>query len=93
MFIRNTTISLDREQKSKFDFDKTFNGYKKKKASCRYFYASSLPVQVYAELRAGLKPPRLLKLHGDFSDVGRREFVAGHSDYRQLMVRDIAFSK
>ena len=29
MFIRNTTISLDRELKSKFDFDKTFNGYKK----------------------------------------------------------------
>lgn len=49
--------------------------------------------QVYAELRAGIRPPRLLKLHGDFTEVGKNELVAGHADYRQLMVRDVAFSR
>eukprot|EP00117_Sycon_ciliatum_P048255 scpid28945/ scgid1940/ len=49
--------------------------------------------EVFAELRAGLNPPRLLKLHGDFTLKGRPELVAGHADYRRLMVHGIAFTR
>jgi hypothetical protein len=49
--------------------------------------------QVYAELRAGIRPTRILKLHGDFTEEGKNELVAGHADYRKLMVRDVAFSR
>jgi hypothetical protein len=43
--------------------------------------------RMYAELKAGLRPPPLLKLHGDFERG--EEFVLGHSDYRRLMARDV----
>jgi hypothetical protein len=64
------------------------------------FFKTDLPVRfrrdtqlVYAELRAGIRPPRLLKLHGDFTENGIKELVAGHSDYRQLMIRDVGFHR
>ncbi|XP_062508684.1 uncharacterized protein LOC134184929 [Corticium candelabrum] len=49
--------------------------------------------QVYAELRSDVRPTRLLKLHGDFTENGKKEVIAGHADYRQLMVRDVAFNR
>lgn len=52
-------------------------------------YRRDVP-QLFAELKAGLRVPRLFKLHGDVSDRGRDEFVGGHADYRRLMVRDVA---
>lgn len=45
--------------------------------------------QLYAELKAGIQPARIFKLHGDFTPRGRREFVSGHGDYRKLLVRDV----
>ena len=53
----------------------------------------TFPLKVFAELRAGLSPPRLLKLHGDFTERGRHELVAGHADYRRLMVHEVAFAR
>ena len=32
---------------------------------------------------------RLWKLHGDFSERGRDEFVCGHADYRKLITNDV----
>lgn len=58
-------------------------------------YAHALPVRFrrdarrfYAEVKAGIRPGPLLKLHGD---LGARsdEFVLGHGDYRRLMTRDV----
>jgi len=44
---------------------------------------------VFAMVKAGHRPPPLFKLHGDFSEEGKDEFVFGHADYRHLMVRDV----
>ena len=44
----------------------------------------------FAELKAGMQPAPLFKLHGDWSKSGRPEFIAGHSDFRKLMVRDVS---
>lgn len=58
-------------------------------------YAHALPVRFrcdsrrfYAEVKAGIRPGPLMKLHGD---LGKRsdEFVLGHGDYRRLMTRDV----
>jgi hypothetical protein len=46
--------------------------------------------QFFAEIRTELLPPRVFKLHGDFTDKGKKEFVADHADYRRLIVRDIS---
>ena len=66
----------------------------------RRFWGPTLPVryrsdvhQLYAEMQTGLVPLRLLKLHGDFTKKGSAEFVAGHSDYRSLMVRDTGINQ
>lgn len=44
--------------------------------------------RVHAELRAGVRPPVLWKIHGDLA-AGRSEFVMGHRDYRRLVARDL----
>ncbi|KNC78283.1 hypothetical protein SARC_09285, partial [Sphaeroforma arctica JP610] len=49
--------------------------------------------QLFAEIRAHLQPPRLLKLHGDLTDRGKKEIVAGYGDYRALMARDTGFKQ
>lgn len=41
-----------------------------------------------AELRAGLRPARILKLHGDLSEEGGSELVLSHRDYRRVVVRE-----
>lgn len=47
----------------------------------------------YAELKSQRRPPMLLKLHGDFTERGRKELVLSHADYRAVMVRDISLNE
>lgn len=63
----------------------------------RHRLAHNVPVRYrsdvalfFAELKAGMQPAPLFKLHGDWSESGRPEFIAGHSDFRKLMVRDVS---
>lgn len=67
-------------------------------ATARFLHSAARQMPVYyrkdirrlfAELRAGRTRPRLFKMHGDIG-AGGDEFVGGHSDYRKVMIRDVA---
>ena len=60
--------------------------------SIRVRYRQDIP-QLFGELTRLSEyeaAPLLLKIHGDFSEKGRREFVAGHASYRSMKTSNAA---